>query len=774
MFNFGILWINARNLNYIKKFNPRKAIRLADNKQKTKVFLAERGIPFAETYALIRNRKELSACDFSAFPNKTFVLKPNHGSKGRGILIVSQEAEGFRIGEALFTEAELKLQCTDILDGEYSMTHDDSILVEEKLTPWEKFKAFCKHGLADIRIIVFNLVPVAAMIRIPTIKSNGKANINAGGIGCGIDIKSGKVFSTYANGKLYKKQFPLESKAYQGEKIPFRDELLFLSSKIQYFVNIGYLALDWVVTEDGPKLLEINARAGLEIQKISDIRLKNILHKIEDLHIQDPQQGVEIAKTLFWKERTHQQESSKILYLDQRGVLTVKDQDVIEEWDIGVHVDLSKQKNYISPDLYTKIQHVQQSLHIELPENSISLHQLDFLPSDKLQNSVILGRKVAENFLIKPQKKQQTVNIINPEVLIESELIALHQLDDSIDLLHKRLNLTAKLRPQNYLNELDNFIIRWGNYAPVFSYNFPDEKKLQQRKDELKQLKETCSKKTLKSPLIKLFEEKLDELFVRHQLLEAYSKQDIQGIEQGNQALWGDFDEALIKLSKEKSWEREQREALGGPLRFSQIREKIEERLLALELFGIEIVENSSNLSRVSVTMGETVNINISQGVEFREKEIDAIIAHEIETHLVRYYNGLKSWWKIFSSGTGRYLKDEEGLAIWNARQKLPEEYEGLGMYKQYYLLNVARELSFKQIYDLIHTLYPHYNLEKIFKTCIRVRKGVVHNGSRTRGVVWRKNKIYLEGYEKIKKAETIDKKMFLGKIKIDDLDFIR
>ena len=78
-------------------------------------------------------------------------------------------------------------------------------------------------------------------------------------------------------------------------------------------------------------------------------------------------------------------------------------------------------------------------------------------------------------------------------------------------------------------------------------------------------------------------------------------------------------------------------------MRFSQIREKIEERLLALELFGIEIVENSSNLSRVSVTMGETVNINISQGVEFREKEIDAIIAHEIETHLVRYYNGLKS-----------------------------------------------------------------------------------------------------------------------------------
>lgn len=177
-------------MNYIKKFNPRKAIRLADNKQKTKNFLSERGIPFAETYAIIKNRIELSACDFHALPHASFVIKPNHGSKGRGILIVTQEEGKFRVGGQLFTEAELKLHCVDILDGEYSMTSNDSILIEEKLIPGEKFKPFCTYGLADIRIIVFNLVPVAAMIRIPTKKSNGKANINSGGIGCGIDIKS--------------------------------------------------------------------------------------------------------------------------------------------------------------------------------------------------------------------------------------------------------------------------------------------------------------------------------------------------------------------------------------------------------------------------------------------------------------------------------------------------------------------------------------------------------------------------------------------------------
>jgi hypothetical protein len=382
---------------------------------------------------------------------------------------------------------------------------------------------------------------------------------------------------------------------------------------------------------------------------------------------------------------------------------------------------------------------------------------------------------VAENFLIKPQKMQhQTVNIVKPELLIESEWAALHQLDEKIDFLHKKLNLTAKLRPQNYLNELDNFITRKGHYSPVFSYSFPDERRLAQWKEELLQAKETCTNGTLKSPLVKLFDEKVDELFVRHQLLEAYGKQDFAGIEEGNKLLRGDFDEELVKLSKEKIALTEQRELLGANCSFEQVKGRIEKRLNELEIFGVEIVENSSNLSRISLTMGKEVNINLSQGVEFREKEVESIIAHEIDTHLVRYVNGLRSGWRIFASGTGRYLRDEEGLAIWNAKQKLPEGYESLGVYKQYYLLNIAKELNFKQMYDLIHTLYPLYSIEKNFKTCIRVRKGVVHNGQHTKGIVRLKNKTYLEGYEMMKGEKEIDNALYLGKIKKSDLDFIR
>jgi hypothetical protein len=353
--------------------------------------------------------------------------------------------------------------------------------------------------------------------------------------------------------------------------------------------------------------LEINARAGLEIQNISDIRLNKVLNKIEDLHITDPQKGVEIAKTLFGQAKNNKESREKILYLSQMGTLTIYEQHTSStenaeirktlseplskqhdtlSYEIEIQVDLNKTKNYASPELYQQLQHTKHALHIELPENSILLHQLEFSPSEKLEHGIILGRNVAANFLIKPQTKQHTtINIIKPETIVESEVIALHQLDDAIDRLHKRLNLTAKLRPQNYLNELDNFIIRKGNYTPVFSYAFPDEKKMQQRKEELHQLKESCTNGTLRSPLVKLFDEKLNELFIRRDLLAAYKHQDFAKIDEGNKRLWGNFDEELIKLSKEKSNEREQRELLGRNLHFEQVKEIIEKKLNDLGIF---------------------------------------------------------------------------------------------------------------------------------------------------------------------------------------------
>ena len=74
---YSILGINRRNLEYIKKLNPQKNIRLADNKYKTKQFLEQRGIPVPKTYAYITDRKQLLDFDFGSLPSDVFVAKPN-------------------------------------------------------------------------------------------------------------------------------------------------------------------------------------------------------------------------------------------------------------------------------------------------------------------------------------------------------------------------------------------------------------------------------------------------------------------------------------------------------------------------------------------------------------------------------------------------------------------------------------------------------------------------------------------------------------------------
>ena len=128
MFSFlsshGILGLNARNLLYVKPFNPRKAVAFADDKLKTKAFLAARGVPTAKIYARIENRDQLREFDFSQLPNEC-VLKPNYGFGGEGILIFNGRKNGiFYKGKEPISNQEITEHIEDILcEYAYSQKH---------------------------------------------------------------------------------------------------------------------------------------------------------------------------------------------------------------------------------------------------------------------------------------------------------------------------------------------------------------------------------------------------------------------------------------------------------------------------------------------------------------------------------------------------------------------------------------------------------------------------------------------------------------------------
>ncbi len=817
MLNYGILWINARNLSYIKKFNGKKEIRLANDKLATKKFLSERWIPFAKTYEIIKDRKQLFDIDFGNLPSKDFVIKPNRWSKWKWIYVVKylwdiddwqQELPKNRFEKMKFkfrkmfdrfqnmpnfpckykiwgnivSDNDLRRFVLDDLDGKNSMTNgNDKVIVEEKLVPWDNFKNFCEFGLADMRIIVFNLVPVWAMVRIPTEKSGGKANLAAWWIWAWIDIGTGIIKSVYVNHKSYTKKFPEKYKHLKWLKIPYRDDILLWSSKIQYFVNLWYLALDWVITDDGPKLLEINARAGLELQNITWIKLAKILEKISDLKIKYPEKWVEIAKTLFSQEEK-EIVSQKILYLSQRWKLKIKTDETRYYNETLVKVDTTKSENYVSKDIYEWIKSFSpEETTLVLWENDITIKWIKFLLDKNLaENEIVLWNNTSSNFFIKSiNKTEENISIIDTKNIEIHEKNRLHTIDDEISRISKKTILSSILKPINYIEEWDKFLLNNGKYNPQFRYNWPKDDILQSMTKNLLSLKDELNKNLYNEKFSKLFLWKIEELLCRINLINAYKKKDFKNILFYNEKLYGKIDSKLLKMSKDKIFESSSEKSfdLWRELTINEVKDKIEKYLQKKWIKWIDIVVSMAHLSRISVIFGKRPKIKISWLIPFKEKELDSILAHEIDTHLTRYINGWKTMRKIFKEWTWFYLTDEEWFAIFNETKYVQNGYEKFTNYKMYFLISEAQKYSFAKLVNLALFFYPNKNLETIFKTVVKIKKGIEDTSVISEWAVYFKEKVYLDWYKKI--SEWVEKWnsiewMYRGKIKLDDLNLIK
>jgi hypothetical protein len=147
--NSGILGLNARNLLYIKPFNPRKAVAFADDKLKTKAYLAARGVPVAKIYARIENRDQLRSFDFKSLPDEC-VLKPNYGFGGEGIIILkgrNKKGEFLDQGKTAISEEKMREHIEDILDGKFSVNgREDTAFFEKILVTDRCFAPFHPAG----------------------------------------------------------------------------------------------------------------------------------------------------------------------------------------------------------------------------------------------------------------------------------------------------------------------------------------------------------------------------------------------------------------------------------------------------------------------------------------------------------------------------------------------------------------------------------------------------------------------------------------------------
>ncbi|PID52699.1 MAG: hypothetical protein CR972_00630 [Candidatus Moraniibacteriota bacterium] len=303
-----ILGMNARNLTYIRPHNLKRAKRLADEKITSKMLLKKNGVPVPRLIAQISSRRTLENFDWSILP-PSFVLKPNRGLGGDGIVVVYGRKKGttdtwIRSNGSTITIDDLKTHVRHILDGEFSLSNTpDMAFFEERLKLSKEFRPYAYKGIPDIRIIIYNKVPVMAMLRLPTKESGGKANLQQGGIGVGIDMARG-ITTTAVQGKSKVVEYvPGTRLLLSGIKIPYWDEMLTLAIKAQEASGLGFLGADIAIDRDnGPVFLELNARPGLSIQVANMAGLKKRLERVEGLKIKTAVRGARVGKNLFGGE----------------------------------------------------------------------------------------------------------------------------------------------------------------------------------------------------------------------------------------------------------------------------------------------------------------------------------------------------------------------------------------------------------------------------------------------------------------------------------------
>lgn len=338
-----VLGLNRRNQEYIRPYNPPSAKRIADNKIITKRILRKEGINTPEVYKLIRNKQQLKYLDWDTLP-KSFVIKPNKGTGGNGIVLFYGKKKGeyswIRPNGKTMSQRDIILHIENILEGRYSMgSKKDIAIIEERIKTDPLLKEYSFKGVPDIRIICFNQIPVMAMIRFPTKRSNGTANLHSGAICTGIDIGTG--ITTYSmhmkpasftsdTYELIDKTLDLrDNKILSGIQIPNWDNLLEIAIKCQKATNLGYIGVDIAIDKDkGAVVFEVNARPGLGIQVANQKGLRWRLEKAKGLDVKSIKHGIRLGKNLFGGEVEESIESisgRKVLNIVEKVYIYKKD-----------------------------------------------------------------------------------------------------------------------------------------------------------------------------------------------------------------------------------------------------------------------------------------------------------------------------------------------------------------------------------------------------------------------------------------------------------------
>jgi alpha-L-glutamate ligase-like protein len=261
--------MNRRNSLCILDLNPRRRFPVVDRKSRLHALCQAIGVPTPDLYAILAVHSALRHLPRLLEGRAEFVLKPNRGAGGRGILVIAA-----RDGDAFLRHDGERMSCnavrqhvSSIISGLYSLGgRPDQALIQQRVVADEVFARLSYQGTPDVRVVLYKHVPIMAMVRLATKQSGGRANLHQGAIGAGVDLASGTTTHAVLDNRAATRH-PDTGASVVGVKVPGWSQILEMSCRISREVGLGYLGVDIIVdSRRGPLVLEANARPGLAIQ----------------------------------------------------------------------------------------------------------------------------------------------------------------------------------------------------------------------------------------------------------------------------------------------------------------------------------------------------------------------------------------------------------------------------------------------------------------------------------------------------------------------------
>lgn len=420
--------MNARNLEYLVPYNRKKSKALADSKLATKKLLEEHDIPVPRFLGSVERAQEVFDFSWEELPAR-FVIKPNSGHAGEGIIVLTKKevdedgfVQWFTAGGDAWSIKQLQAHALNILDGSYSLSNSpDTAFFEEKITNSPLFREISPYGIPDVRIIVFMSVPVMAMIRIPTKQSKGRANIAQGALACGIDLSLGTTTSAMVKkpNRRIVDRHPDSGLDLHNIEIPYWDEMLKMAVRCQEVSGLGYIGVDVALDKyRGPVILELNARPGLDIQIANLAPLADRLRRVRGLKVPSTKRGIAIAKDLFGGEIERRVEDvSGLKVVGAVESLKVLDQEK-NHIQVLARVDTGENLSRIDKELAEKLKlPIQQRQTLKSKPKRDVVEATIFMSGEKIRTilgvedlskqkyKIIIGRRDLRGFLVDPKKK---------------------------------------------------------------------------------------------------------------------------------------------------------------------------------------------------------------------------------------------------------------------------------------------------------------------------------------------------------------------------------